>query len=147
MRSVLVLLIALATPGCKGMGALGHVLGAVGHVAAASGRVIAPLAHAAGHVAVAAAHAAPFTARVANAALNTAVAVSQVETVETVETVEVPTYQPVSGGPLIDDGDACGYCPDNLDCGSCGDVNHVACVLTPPGAHARCESQMKLHGN
>ena len=58
------------------------------------------------------------------------------------ELVEHPT--PV-GGPLLDDGDACGYCPEDLACGACGDENSVACVLTQPGSYARCESQLKLH--
>jgi hypothetical protein len=148
MRSVMVLVIALVAPGCKGMGALGHVLGHVGRIAAVSSRALAPMARVAGHVAAAsiraAAHAAPLAGDVANAALNTAVAVSQVEVVEPAE--EVPTYQPDSaGGPLLDDGDACGYCPEDLACGACGDVNHVACVAAPARAYTRCESSFKLH--
>jgi hypothetical protein len=139
MRSVMVLVLALLVPGCKGMGGLGHVLGGLGHVAAASGRVLAPMAKVIGH-------AVPITARVANAALNTAIAVSQMNEVEVVSPAEeVVVYAPAGGGPLIDDGDACGYCPDNLECGACGDVNQVACVSAPPGTYTRCESSLKLH--
>ncbi len=140
MRSVMVLVLALVVvPGCKGMGAMGHVLGGLGHVAAASGKALAPLARVVGH-------AVPITARVANAALNTAIAVAQVSEVEAVGPAEeVVVYAPAAagGGPLIDDGDPCGYCPDNLECGSCGDASHLACVLTPLGSYARCESPLK----
>jgi len=139
VRAVLAIVFTLVA-GCKGMGGLGRGLGALGHaasglghvasglghVAAVSGRVLAPVAR----VAV---HALPYVADAVVASRDIAVVVPD----------EEPEHPPAVGGPLLDDGDACGYCPDNLACGACGDVNGVACVLTPPGAYARCESQMK----
>lgn len=140
MRNVLLCVALLATaPSCKAMGALGHVghaLGHVGHAMSAVGRVAAVSSRALAPVARVAAHVLPTLANIAVASRN----VTYVGDVE----LEVPEGAPSTPGPLIDNGDACGYCPDTLACGACGDANGVACVLTPPGAFARCESQMKL---
>ena len=133
-RAVLIAIVLLS--GCKGMGALGHVLGHVGHAAALSGRVLSPVARAA-------VHALPHVARAANIAANVAIATQPIR-VEVGAEDEVIEHPETVEGPLLDDGDACGYCPDTSECGACGDANGVQCVLTPPGAYTRCESQMKL---
>ena len=144
MRAILLVVLALVSgSGCKGMGGLAHGLGALGHVAhglghvasglghvaAASGRILAPAARVA-------AHALPYVADAVVASHNVSVVVEEEAEVE---------HPPQVGGPLINDGDACGFCPDTEACGACGDVNGVACVLTPPGSYARCESQMTQH--
>ena len=144
MRAALVLVIALvAGPGCKGLGGLAHGLGALGHAASGLGHVARGLGHVAAatsHVLVpvarVAAHTLPYVADAVVASHNTTVIVDEEEEVE---------HPAQVGGPLINDGDACNACPDTEACGACGDVNGVACVLTPPGSYARCESQMNQH--
>jgi hypothetical protein len=125
MRAVLLALVMLT--GCKGLGALGHLgsgLSHVGRAVAISSRVIAPVARTAFNVAV-----------------NSTIAASQMGEVEVVTQGEIVEHVPVEDGPLIDNGDVCGYCPDTLACGECGDTKNVACIVAPAGAYARCESQ------
>lgn len=147
MRAVLVAVVLLVT-GCKGMGGLAHGLG---HVASGLGHAASGL----GHVASGVGRVASLTGRVLAPAARAAVRVapyvvdgivaSQNPVVVVVGDEEPVEHVPVANGPLIDDGDACGYCPEDVACGECGDVNHVACVLTPANSYARCESQLKQH--
>jgi hypothetical protein len=134
MRAAVIALVMVVT-GCKGLGHLGGLAHGLGHVASGLG-------HVAKVAAVSSKALAPVWRGVVRAApnvINAAAALSGDVVVEHDEVVV--EHVPVEGGPLIDNGDPCGYCPDNRECGACGDANGVACVLTPPGAYARCESQ------
>ena len=142
------LLFVLVVSGCKSMGGLGsglghvasdmgHVAGEVSHVTGSVGRVTGEtLAHATPVIARGAGQVVKHTVPIAEDVLDAAVLTSP-----DTDPVEVQVRSP-QDGPLIDNHDPCAQCPEDLDCGSCVGYGDAACILTPAGAYARCESQL-----
>jgi X-X-X-Leu-X-X-Gly heptad repeat protein len=148
------LVVLALVPGCKGMGGLasglGKVAGGIGRAANGAGRIVGGVGRVTGS---ALSHAGPALARgVGRAApvLGRA-AVHVLPVVEDVaegvalagrapDGVIEPEYTTSSGGPLIDDHDACNYCPDDLPCDACVGDDGGACHLTPGNAYTRCAS-------
>jgi hypothetical protein len=126
----------------KALAGVGHVAAGVGKGVAAVGRVTAgslaratpALARGAGHVINAAAN----TLAVAEDVAEAAVMTSQPDPDDPTEVVIEDHSGP--GGPLIDDHDPCGYCPEDLACDQCVGFNDAVCRWTPADAHTRCES-------
>jgi len=134
-------LLALA-PGCKSMGG---VMSGLGKAAAGAARGVAHAApavargvgHAGGAIARVAAHSTPTVLRATEAVIETAaeVAWSQPTAIE----IDLgPRVQPPPGARSGAD-DPCQTCPVD-DCGACAGYAGYACVASPAGALARCES-------
>jgi len=134
-RTVLLLLLVLAlAPGCKGMGGIASGLGKVA-AGAASGVAKAGVAMATGVakaapvIAKGVAHAAPHVLRVTEAVAQAALTSPDVEIVI-----------PVGAPPAPIPADPCAVCPTTDDCGACTGFSGYACVASPAGALAQCES-------
>jgi len=135
----LVVLLALA-PGCKGMGG---VMSGLGKVAAGAARGVAHAAPAVARgmartapvVARAAAHTAPTVLRATEAVVEVAadaILSAPIELDLGPGAVALPAMPPGADDP-------CQTCPVD-DCGACAGYAGYACVASPAGALARCES-------
>ena len=127
-------------PGCKGMGGvmsgLGHAAAGVAHgVAHAAPAVARGMARTAPVVARAAAHTAPTVLRATEAVVEVAadaILSAPIELDLGPGAVALPAMPPGADDP-------CQTCPVD-DCGACAGYAGYACVASPAGALARCES-------
>jgi hypothetical protein len=139
-RIALVVLVALG-PGCKSMGGmmsgLGKVAaGAARGVAHAAPAVARGVAHASGAVAKGVVRSTPTVLRATEAVIETAAEVAWAMPTE-IEVDLGPGVGPPPGARPGDD--PCQTCPVD-DCGACTGYAGYACVASPAGALARCES-------
>lgn len=147
VRLASVVVILALVPGCKGMGGFasgfGKVAGGFGKAAAGVGRVTgSALAHATPVIA----RAAPVVARGAIRALPAIEDVAEGIVLAGMDDAPRPVEdrEREEGGPLIDDHDPCGRCPDDLPCELCAGDGGAACRLTPADSFTRCESTAPL---
>ena len=142
----------LIAPGCKGMGGvmsgLGKVAAGAAHgvahavpavargMAKAAPAVTRGVAHAGGAVARGVAHTAPTVLRATEAVVETAA-----DAAWTLPDVEVggPVAIEETVGPPGSE-DPCQACPLEVECGVCAGYAGYACLPSPAGALARCES-------
>jgi hypothetical protein len=135
----LVALLAVA-PGCKGMGG---VMSGLGKAAAGAARGVAHAApavargvgHAGGAIAYGVVRSTPTVLRATEAVIETAADVAWAMTPDVVIDVGARIEAPLPGGT----DDPCQTCPVD-DCGACTGYAGYACVASPAGALARCES-------
>jgi hypothetical protein len=135
----LIALLALA-PGCKSMGGvmsgLGHAAaGAAKGVAHAAPAVARGVAHAGGAIAQGVVRSTPTVLRATEAVIETAADVALSTPIEFdlgPGAVALPAMPPGADDP-------CQTCPVD-DCGACAGYAGYACVASPAGALARCES-------
>jgi hypothetical protein len=137
----LVALVALG-PGCKGMGGvlsgLGNAAGGlasgvakgVAHVGPALARSVGTVG---GAVARGVVHTAPSVLRATEAVVETAAEVALSPDVEIVIRADASPEHPVMLDP-------CEACPVDVDCDACAGFAGYACLPSPAGANARCES-------
>jgi hypothetical protein len=139
---VLAVVVVALLPGCKGMGGFASGLGKVAAGAATGLAKAAPVvakgvAKAAPVIAKGVARAAPVVvhgvAHAAPRALRVAGAIAEASVTSPSFTVVVPAT-PTSLPP-----DPCYACPLD-DCEACAGYAGYACLVSPPGAPARCES-------
>lgn len=137
----LVALLAWGT-GCKGMGGVLSGLGkAAGGLASGVAKGVAHAGPAlakgvgtvGGAVASGVVHAAPTVLRATEAVIETAAEVALSPDVEIVIPVEASPQQPAMIDP-------CEVCPVDVDCDACVGFAGYACLPSPAGASARCES-------
>lgn len=127
----LISLLALA-PGCKSLGGAMSGLGrGLGHVASGAARGVA---HAGGAVAQGVARTTPAVLQASEAVVETAIEVALTTPPEIV--IEAAPPPPLS----LQSADPCQTCPFDNDCGACAGYAGYACLASPAGAPARCES-------
>jgi len=141
-RLPLVALLALAVlaPGCKSMGGVMSGLGkaaagAARGVAHAAPAVARGVAHASGAIAKGVVRSTPTVLRATEAVIETAADVAWAMTPDVVIDVGASVEAPLPAGP----DDPCQACPVD-DCGACTGYAGYACVTSPAGALAHCES-------
>jgi hypothetical protein len=135
----LVALVALA-PGCKSMGGVMSGLGKAAAGAARGAAHAAPavargVAHAGGAIAKGVVRSTPTVLRATEAVIETAADVAWAMTPDVVIDVGARVEAPLPAGP----DDPCQACPVD-DCGACTGYAGYACVASPAGALAHCES-------
>jgi hypothetical protein len=137
----LIALVAVA-PGCKGMGGVLSGLGkAAGGLASGVAKGVAHVGPAlakgvgtvGGAVARGVAHTAPSVLRATEAVVETAAEIALSPDVEIAITVDASPQHPVMLDP-------CEVCPVDVDCDACTGFAGYACLPSPAGASARCES-------
>lgn len=131
-----VVIVALAglAPGCKGMGGIASGLGkaaasAAGGIAHAAPAITRGVAQVGNAVARTVARTAPAALQVGEVMLQTAIA----QQLEFEIPVDTSSHAPVLTDP-------CQVCPLDSDCEACVGYAGYACLASPAGALARCES-------
>jgi hypothetical protein len=133
-RAVLLAVLLAFAPGCRGMGGVAAGLGKVAAgaatgIAKAGATMAIGVAKAAPVLAKGVAHAAPHVLRATEVVVQAALTSPDVE-------IAIPVGPPPAPMPT----DPCGLCPTVDDCGACAGFSGYACVASPAGAPARCES-------